>query len=165
MISFKEYVNEIKSRFSDDFKPDIKKVNQNLVFDLCGKQIEFKPENEINSDGTPHFTYEEAIACQKDGWRLPTYLEFENLRRKYNYKFNKIAGEGIFEERLHLFADGFRRGNGEIDFVRTAGFYWTSTPVEGSRHSWYLYFNFGKVTDMNQSKWRDGQSVRLVREV
>ena len=162
MLSFKEYINEIKSKFSDSIEntPEVQEINQDLVFELDGKKIEFKSKNEVKENGDIYFTWEEALKCQKDGWRLPTAKEFEALLEK-EYIFGH--GKGIFSNCLVLPAAGIRYCNGTVYNVGSLGNYWSSTP-NGSEYAWYLYFYSGGVY-MGSGSRCYGRSVRLVREV
>ena len=160
MLSFKEYVNEIKSRFSDQFKPKVQEINQDLVFELNGKKLEFKSKNEVKPNGDIYFTWDEAMACQKDGWRLPTKEEFQALLEK-EYVFEH--GKGIFDSRLILPAAGLRNCNSNVLLVGSLGYYWSSTPI-GSDYAWYLYLHSGKMYTFNYNQC-NGLSVRLVREI
>ena len=160
MLSFKEYINEIKFRFSDSIEntPEVK--TNNLIFNLCGKQIEFKPENEVKENGDIYFTWKEALALQKNNWRLPTKEEFKALLEK-EYMFGH--GKGIFDSRLILPAAGGRNCDGFVNGVGSGGYYWSSTPYS-SESTWGLGFYSGGVY-MYYSNRCDGQSVRLVRDV
>ena len=162
MLSFKEYVNEIKSRFSDSIEntPEIQEVNQDLVFELNGKKLEFKSKNEVKENGDIYFTWEEALALQKDNWRLPTRKEFKALIET-GFVFGH--SKGIFDGRLILPAAGYRNCNGNVCIVGSIGYYWSSTP-NGSKNAWYLCFNSGEVLVFNFNRCY-GLSVRLVREV
>ena len=162
MLSFKEYINEIKSKFSDSIEntPEVQEINQDLVFELDGKKIEFKSKNEVKENGDIYFTWEEALKCQKDGWRLPTAKEFEALSKK-EYMFG--YSREIFDSRLVLPAAGFRNYDGFVNYVGSKGCYWSSTPYS-SDHAWFLYFNSSEVNTYYSAR-DTRRSVRLVREV
>ena len=158
-------MKEVKPSLRDKYKPE------GLVFDLDGKKIEFKGENEKNPDDPKYnfFTYEEAMERfgepDKDGWRLPTIEEFKTLRLMSMDTF-VFGGEGCtIDDRLYLPAEGFRHcadNEYNISDSGTDGYYWSSTPKY--EDSQYLHFNMDGMNLFFDSRCY-GQSVRLVRNV
>ena len=138
-----------------------------FIFDLAGHAVEFKTENETNSDGSPYFTGKEATERFKkpdaDGWRLPTKEELKDLRCNFPCTFNKDSGSVIFNGSLILHAEGFRTDN-EILSVGTYGSYWSSTPA-GYGYTSTLVFDVSGLIDAAISINKIGRSVRLVRDV
>ena len=157
MLSFKEYVNEIKSRFSDE-------VNQDLVFELRGKKLEFKSKNEKNPNNPKYnlFTYKEALECQKGGWRLPTEEELHALCRRIFYRLDPRTGNAVFDRCLVLPVCRYR-GNSKVFYVGEKGYYWTSD-VYGSDSAWILKLALTGAGTTHCFQYH-GLSVRLVREV
>ncbi|MBR0073587.1 MAG: hypothetical protein IJP95_07095, partial [Bacteroidales bacterium] len=78
-------------------------------------------------------------------------------KRKKGYKVTGRNGNSIF-----LPAAGRRNCNGDVYYVGSGGFYWSSTPY-GSDIAWLLYFNSGEV-HMYYGDRCFGRSVRLVQE-
>ena len=137
---------------------------EGLIFTLGGHKVELKGENEKNSDGDIYFTWDEAIKrfgeADKDGWRLPTKEELNDLCN-YPYKFKDK--QGVLDNRLSLPAAGFRTCDGNVYCVGSEGNYWSSTSG-GSHLAWDLNFNSDGVYMYGLARC-DGQSVRLVRDV
>jgi len=143
-----------------------KDINQNLVFTLDGHKVEFKGENEKKPDGDIYFTYDEAMERfgepdLKDGWRLPTKEELEALCN-YSYKFDDNSKQGVIDKRLYLPVAGIRGCIGNVIFVDSEGYYWSSTP-DGLDKAWYLCIYSDNVYISNYRRC-SGQSVRLVRD-
>ena len=143
-------------------------INQDLVFVLAGHKVEFKDENEKKADGDIYFTYEEAVERfgkpDEYGWRLPTKEELEALIGKYPFEFNKGGKQGVFDNCLSLPAAGYRGCDGDVDYVGSGGYIWSST-FDGSDEAWILlFFNLGEVYMLNYFRC-NGFSVRLVRDV
>jgi len=151
---------EVKPSLRDKYKP------QNVIMTLDGKQVEFKGENEMKSDGDIYFTYDEAKGLfgkpDKDGWRLPTKEELKALLDDYPYEIKD--GHYIFDNRLYLPAAGDRYYDGEVYGVGFYGIYWSSTPYNSDR-AWYASLFRDKVKMNNISARRSGHSVRLVRDM
>ena len=108
------------------------------------------------------YTYDEAV--RRFGSKLPTKEQLHELRNKCTwtrtgsgYRVTGPNGKSIF-----LPAAGFCNYNGNVDFVGTRGFYWSSTP-HGSSDAWNLFF-FSGIVDMNNFNRSIGQSVRLVQD-
>ena len=158
---------EVRPSLRDLHKNDF---NEELVFTLDGHDVEFKGENEKNPDDPKYnfFTYEEAMERfgkpNKDGWRLPTEEELHVLYYDYPYMFDKVSEQGVFDGRLYLPAMGLRGCSGNVIFVGSEGYYWSSTP-EGSDNAWYLNLDSGGKVYMYSSLWCSGFSVRLVRDI
>lgn len=104
----------------------------------------WKSANEVNPADTNHdfFTYDEAIATLGD--KLPTKEQFEELRRSCQWQWldigcYKVTGpSGNF---ILLPAEGSRDCHGGVSYLRSYGFYWSSTP-DGSEKAWYLNFYY-----------------------
>jgi len=157
---------DVKTSLRDKYTYEAQ--NPDLVFTLAGHKVEFKGENEKNSNDTAHnfFTYDEAMEhfgkFNKDGWRLPTKEELEALCH-YPFEFDEDSKQGVIDKRLSLPAAGCRSCGG-IEFgVGYYGRYWSFTP-DGSDCAWLLCFDSGEVS-MFSGYWCGGQSVRLVRDV
>ena len=63
---------------------------------------------------------------------------------------------------VFLPAAGYRNGT-SVYVVGSSGYYWSSTPNDGSNNVYYLYFNASKVSPANNGNRYYGRSVRLVR--
>lgn len=108
------------------------------------------------------YTYDEAV--RRFGSKLPTKEQLHELRNKCTWK---LTGSGYCVtgpngKNIFLPAAGFRNYNGNVDFVGTRGFYWSSTP-HGSSDAWNLFF-FSGIVDINNFNRGIGQSVRLVQD-
>jgi len=150
----------------DIYKPE------GLIFDLGGKKIEFKAENEICPyDDNGLFTWYAAHLKfrepDKDGWRLPTESEMSALKNNAPYKFvqDKDMPYLLMDGRLRLPAEGFEdsKGGNALFFKGETGDYWTSTPLGGM---YAIEFKFTeKYVKIDVSSVNTACSVRLVREV
>lgn len=90
---------------------------------------------EFEEEGT--YTYNEALALHKDGWRLPT---IEELLSIVDYS---------------IYGPATKLPNTKESFVWSA-----SASADGSNYAWYVYFYFGS----SNYSYRDNSSgVRLVR--
>ena len=126
----------------------------------------WKSANEVNPADTNNdfFTYDEAIATFGD--KLPTKEQFEELWRSCQWKWldigcYKVTGpSGNF---ILLPAEGSRDCHGGVSYLRSYGFYWSSTP-DGSEKAWYLNFYYREVCMYNYTRCY-GNSVRLVKDV
>ena len=99
---------EVRPSLRDLHKNDI---NEELVFVLAGHKVEFKDENEKKPDGDVYLTYDEALKCQKDGWRLPTEEELRALCC-ISYRLDPRIGYAVFDKRLVLPVYGYRGNSG-----------------------------------------------------
>ena len=137
--------------------------NPDLVFTLDGHEVEFKAKNEEKSNGIPYFSYDQAIACQKDGWRLPTAKELRALC-EYPRKFENK--EYIIDNRLKLPAEGFRDCDCHgLNFVGYFGRYWSLDPDEDFEYANFLELGDDGYAGVRSSFKCKGHSVRLVRDV
>ena len=134
--------------------------NSDLVFTLDGHKVEFKAENEENSN-TPYniFTYDEAIERfgepdLKDGWRLPTKEELEALIDDYPCEFKDEFC--IFDKRL------FMSASDDVG-LGSYGYYWSATP-DGPECAWDLLLRSDNVWLSNNFR-HVKHLVRLVRDV
>ena len=113
------------------------------------------------------YTYDEAVSAF--GNNLPTEEQFEELINECEWTCttqNWVNGwkvTGPNGKSIFLPAAGYRYcdGNGNVNFVGSCGFYWSSTPY-GSDLAWYLGFTLGEVS-MDDSDRCYGHSVRLVQ--
>ena len=141
----------------DKYKP------QNVIMTLSGKRVEFKGENEKKADGDIYFTYDEALKCQKEGWRLPTLEEFVALRDNYSYKYDKDSEQGIFDRRLYLPAMGYCYNDGDVYRVGSDGNYWSSISSVSNK-AWYLGF-YSREVFVSDRLRHIRLSVRLIRDI
>jgi len=137
---------------------------EGLIFTLGGHKVELKGENEKNSDGDIYFTWDEAIKrfgeADKDGWRLPTKEELNDLCN-YPYKFKDK--QGVFDNRLYLPAEGWYDCTGDVYRAGFNGYYWSSTSSSWY-NAWELYFKSDEVS-VDQTLQHESISVRLVRDI
>ena len=118
----------------------------------------WKEQNEI--DG--FCTYEPAIALY--GNSLPTKEQIEELKLicKWTWKGSGYEVEGPSGASITLPAAGYRDCYGSVLNVGSDGYFWSSTPYNGSEVALELYFNAGQV-DVDLNYRCGGRSVRLVR--
>ena len=118
----------------------------------------WKDKNE--EDG--FYTYDQAIS--RFGDKLPTKEQFEELKSQCRWTWTgsgyKVVGPS--GESIVLPAAGYRYCDGDVDYVRSRGWYWSSTP-DGWDNAWCLYFYSGKA-DMYDNILCGGLSVRLVQD-
>ena len=126
----------------------------------------WKTDNELNpnKDGNNFYTWDEAVATF--GNRLPTEEQFRELKdscswtwdgTKKGYDVKGRNGNSIF-----LPAAGGCSCNGDVDYVGSLGYFWSSTP-NGSEYAWSIFFYSGEVIIAPRSLC-NGQSVRLVKK-
>ena len=108
------------------------------------------------------YTYEQAL--NRFGNKLPERHHFVELINEctwiwmddYGYKVVGPNGNSIT-----LPATGYRGCNGDVEYVGTCGYYWSSTPYD-SDYAWDLFFvSFEVYTNYSCSCFRS--SVRLVQ--
>ena len=155
---------EVKPSLRDKYKPE------GLVFDLNGKMIEFKAENEINPDTKkPYFSWGKAKILynkpDENGWRLPTKEELKTLINNYPYEFDN--GQCIFDKRLCLPALDCTGINGDMvnnPRIGLDGYYWSSTASNYSNNAYGLFFYADdKHCSIGSLHTHYGRCVRLVR--
>ena len=124
----------------------------------------WKNANEKNA-GDPQngfYTYDEAIA--DFGNNLPTREQFMELVQSCEWRWvdaGYYIVVGPNKKHITLPAAGCRDCMGEISYLRTYGFYWSSTP-DGSTKAWYLNF-YSNAVYMYRDKRCYANSVRLIR--
>ena len=109
-----------------------------------------------------YYTYEKAL--NRFGSKLPERHHFVELINEctwiwmedYGYKVVGPNGNSIT-----LPAAGFRNCNGDVNYVGTSGYYWSSTPYD-SGNAWDLLFCSSEVFMTIYTRCY-GQSVRLVQ--
>ena len=118
----------------------------------------WKEQNEI--DG--FCTYEQAIALYGNG--LPTKEQLEELKLtcKWTWTGSGYTVEGPTGATITLPAAGYRDCYGSVHNAGSDGYFWSSTPNDGSEVALELYFNSGQV-DVDLNYRCGGRSVRLVR--
>lgn len=114
---------------------------------------------EVNEDG--YYEYDKAVS--EFGSKLPTRQQLEELKNEctwtwtgFGHKVTGPNGNSIF-----LPAAGTRDCYGDVYFVGTCGYYWSSTPGD-SGYAWYLYCYSSEV-NMGNGDRCSGLSVRLVQ--
>jgi hypothetical protein len=126
----------------------------------------WKTDNEVNpnKDGNNFYTWDEAVATF--GNRLPTEEQLRELKdscswtwdgTKKGYDVKGRNGNSIF-----LPAAGGCSCDGDVDYVGSLGYFWSSTP-NGSEYAWSIFFYSGEVIIAPRSLC-NGQSVRLVKK-
>ena len=120
-----------------------------------------------NSDYTLPSSADTATQVMGEGWRMPTYEEFEDLVAKTDYSWtniNRIVG-GKFTSRTNpnayvFFPAAGYYGNGSFDNEGSCGYVWSSTPYDSSEayRSYFLRGYKGLLNDYRNC----GLSVRGV---
>lgn len=129
-----------------------------------GLSVYWKSSNEYNSsDDHGFYTYDDAK--KKFGSRLPTKAQLVELKNKCTWTWNSNKKgydvKGPNGNSIFLPAAGTRLCGGDVYYVGSGAYYWSSTP-NGSENAWYLVFNSSGV-NMNFYYRCNGQSVRLVQ--
>ena len=113
------------------------------------------------------YTYEEAQGrLWTSPWRTPTKTELEELKNKCTWKWTTQNGVNGYKvtgpngNSIFLPAAGYRNCFGNVRYVGTDGYSWSSTPND-SDYAWFLNFNSNGVFMGNNSRCSE-QSVRLV---
>ena len=109
-----------------------------------------------------YFTYDEAV--QQFGDNLPSKAQLLELKTlcQWNWIGDGMKVTGPNGNSIVLPAAGIRLCLGNVNFVGSYGFFWSSTP-DGSDEAWYLYFNSGDVY-LNSLYRCFGRSARLVQD-
>ena len=111
------------------------------------------------------YDYDEAVS--KFGNNLPTGEQFQELQNNCTWKWTTHKGTDGYKvtgpngQSIFLPAAGYCDCSGDVDFVGTYGYYWSSSP-DDSHLAWYLYVNSGRII-MNYSFRCIGLSVRIVQ--
>ena len=94
---------------------------------------------------------------------LPTKEQLEELENSCQWTWTgsgyKVVGPN--GNYIVLPAAGRRDCDGNVNYVGTSGYFWSSTPY-GSEDAWYLYFGSSLVGMLYYYRC-SGQSVRLVQ--
>ena len=114
---------------------------------------------ETNESG--FYNYDNAVS--KFGNKLPTKDQFEELKNECEWTWtgNGYKVTGPNGESITLPAAGYRGCDGDVRYVGTSGYYWSSTPYD-SGYAWRLYFVSSGV-NMGFNDRCGGRSVRLVQ--
>lgn len=118
----------------------------------------WKDQNEVGG----LYSYDQAMA--KFGSSLPTKEQLEELKNscRWTWNGNGYKVEGPSGESIVLPAAGKRDCDGNVRYVGSDGYYWSSTRSTRSEDAWYLCFYSGGV-EMHSYSPCYGHSVRLVR--
>ena len=123
----------------------------------------WKNANEVNAADTVYdfYTYAEAVAAFGDA--LPTKEQYEELKDSCQWTWNGsgYTVTGPNGHSIDLPAAGYRNCSGNVHYVGSYGYYWSSTPY-GSDDAWYLYWRSGEV-GMGNDRRCLGLTVRLVK--
>ena len=123
----------------------------------------WKNANEVNAAdaGYNFYTYDEAVAAFGDA--LPTREQLEELKNNCLWTWNG-SGYTVTGRNGHsimLPAAGCRVCYGNVDYVGSIGYYWSSTS-HSSGHACGILFYSGEVS-MSSNPSCNGFSVRLVK--
>ena len=116
------------------------------------------------NEGGDHtrYTYDEAIS--NFGSKLPTKEQLEELKNQCTWTWTgsgyKVVGPN--GNSIYLPAAGGRDCDGNVSYVGSGGYYWSSTP-NGSEHAYSLGFN-SDIACMGYDGRCGGLSVRLVQD-
>ena len=106
------------------------------------------------------YSYGDAIGTF--GSSLPSQEQWMELRNECDWTWSrkgyKVVGPN--GNYIVLPAAGYRDCNGDVDYVGSYGYYWSSTPYD-SDYAWGLYFRSGDH-GMDNGHRCYGRSVRLV---
>ena len=106
-----------------------------------------------------------------DGWTCPSGVTFKSgFHEDYGIEyyadyqtFSALEWAKLEASGAVFFpAAGFRYCGGDVDYLGSDGYYWSSTPI-GSVNAYFLYFYSSSVDMYNLSRCF-GQSVRLVKD-
>ena len=130
--------------------------NPDLVFELCGKYIEFKGKNS-NPENDPKTFHFAEYYYVKNGWRLPTVDEMQELCIGYDAYYTVDSVK--FDNRLELVSDGESVDGDKFNFYVV---YWLD-----DYYFWTCQLNSNLKYKIAKSRDRseDRASVRLCREV
>ena len=110
-----------------------------------------------------------ATANWGNKWRMPTKDELSELNSKCTWRWttqNGVEGykvTGPNGNHIFLPAAGYR-GDGDLSYVGSRGYYWSSSLYRATRPScaWYLYFSFPVDSYLSDSNRCYGHPVRAV---
>ena len=111
------------------------------------------------------YTYDEAVS--KFGNNLPTEEQFQELQNNCTWKWTTHKGADGYKvtgpngKSIFLPAAGNRSCEGDVNFVGTSGFYWSSTPYEPDFATFLCFYSTEVSMNTNYRCYRF--SVRLVR--
>ena len=117
-------------------------------------------------DAGNHYTWSEAQNACPQGWRLPTFDEFQSLINKKNTWTTKNGVNGrVFgsgDSTIFLPATGWRSfRDGTLNYIGMHGSYWSSTQYDSERA---MRFGFDNDNVVVNWVWRtNGSSVRCVK--
>ena len=125
----------------------------------------WKTVNETNpNDKYNFYTYDEAVAAFGD--KLPTKEQFLELKDNCTWTWNNTKKgydvKGKNGNSIFLPAAGYRYCGGDVNYVSSNGYYWSSTP-NGSGYAWSLYF-YSDYEGIGLADHCVGRSVRLVQD-
>ena len=153
--------------------------------DLDGKQMIVASEDYVDPvTGKKHFTWEEAMALEKDGklpkgWHIPTVFDWTVIATKYGYRQQEdgsIEESGDFlKKSLGLDYNGceYRDDSGDynenpdsgtVNDVGTNGYYWSASATSTASIAYSLGFNSSGVYPQCSGYEYCGLSVRCVAE-
>lgn len=149
------------------FKPispqDFKYVDLDLPSGTLWADKNVGAENE--EDQGDYLNYEEALKTHA----LPSKEQFDELIKYCDWKwvkYKEVNGYLVIGKNGHslfLPACGYRYCNGDLNYVVSFGYYWSSTP-SGSEKAWELYFYSGRVYLYSTYRCYE-QPVRLVNKL
>ena len=126
----------------------------------------WKDSNE-NGNGTGFYTFDEAVSAFGD--KLPTKEQFDELRVYCTWEWQNNGGykvTGPNGNSIVLPAAGIcLPWEGEVYYVGSGGFYWSSTPID-SECAWNLIFYSNCVTMADDDLYGRnlGCAIRLVQD-
>ena len=136
---------------------------------------EYTEENSLTygkkmSDIAGNAQYDAARANWGGSWRMPTEYEWQELIDKCKWEWGKVNGVKVNKvtgpngNSIFLPAAGYRDGS-SLYGAGSIGYYWSSTPDEGSDYRAYILFFYGGDHSMYCYYFRSsGSSVRPVLE-
>ena len=149
---------------SHDSNVDTVSTNEYVDVGLISMTM-WKSTNEKNEADPKNgfYTYDEAVAAFGD--KLPTVEQFNELRRSCKWLWINVGYKVIGPNNRYIIlpAAGFRDCNGVVNYNKSYGFYWSSTP-DGAEKAWYLNFYSNEVYMYNYKRCY-ANSVRLVKNV